>query len=90
MDILRSTMVEAAFRPEDEEPRSLLDFVDEQGVEGMRDAVKESIRDAKVRTSFCFQIMTNGPIGSSNILRYVHTCLRRRYPSASRFYEILP
>lgn len=50
MDILRSTMVEAAFRPKDEEPRSLLDFVDEQGVETMRDALKESIRDAKVHS----------------------------------------
>jgi autophagy-related protein 17 len=49
MDILRSTMVEAAFRPEKEEPRSLLDFVDEQGVETMRDALKESIRESKVR-----------------------------------------
>lgn len=48
MDILRSTMVEAAFRPEKEEPRSLLDFVDEQGVETMRDALKESIREARV------------------------------------------
>jgi hypothetical protein len=49
MDILRSTMVEAAFRPEKEDPRSLLDFVDEQGVETMRDALKESIRESKVR-----------------------------------------
>ena len=48
MDVLRSTMVEAAFRPVDEEPRSLLDFVDEQGVETMRDALKESIRESRV------------------------------------------
>jgi autophagy-related protein 17 len=48
MDVLRSTMVEAAFRPRHEEPRSLLDFVDEQGVETMRDALKESIRESKV------------------------------------------
>ena len=48
MDILRSTMVEAAFRPADEEPRSLLDFVDEQGVETMRETLKESIRESKV------------------------------------------
>lgn len=52
MAILRSTMVEAAFRPEAEEPRSLLDFVDEQGVETMRDALKESIRKSKVGLSF--------------------------------------
>lgn len=48
MDILRSTMVEAAFRPAAEEARSLLDFVDEQGVETMRDALKESIRESRV------------------------------------------
>jgi autophagy-related protein 17 len=48
MDVLRSTMVEAAFRPADEQSRSLLDFVDEQGVETMRDALKESIRESKV------------------------------------------
>ena len=48
MDVLRSTMVEAAFRPISEEPRSLLDFVDEQGVETMRDALKESIRESRV------------------------------------------
>ena len=41
-------MVEAAFRPISEEPRSLLDFVDEQGVETMRDALKESIRESRV------------------------------------------
>ena len=48
MKILRSTMVEAAFRPDKEEPRSLLDFVDEQGVETMRDALKQSIRESNV------------------------------------------
>lgn len=48
MDVLRSTMVNAAFRPAEEESRSLLDFVDEQGVEGMRDGLKELIRESKV------------------------------------------
>jgi len=42
-------MVEATFRPEKEEPRSLLDFVDEQGVQTMRDTLKESIRESQVR-----------------------------------------
>ncbi|CZS93092.1 probable Autophagy-related protein 17 [Rhynchosporium graminicola] len=59
MDILRSTMVEAAFRPEEEEPRSLLDFVDEQGVETMRDALKESIREAReAQTEFDSSILS--------------------------------
>ena len=48
MDNLRSTIVEASFRPENEEPRSLLDFVDEQDVETMRDKLKESIRESNV------------------------------------------
>ncbi|KAI6247167.1 Autophagy-related protein [Erysiphe necator] len=47
MNTLRSTIVEAAFRPEVEEPRCLLDFVHEQGVETMRDSLKENIREAK-------------------------------------------
>lgn len=50
MDALRSTIVEAAFRPTHEEPMSLLDFVDEQGVEAAQSALKESIdrtRDAR-------------------------------------------
>ncbi|KAE8454352.1 autophagy- protein 17 [Mollisiaceae sp. DMI_Dod_QoI] len=59
MDILRATMVEAAFRPDEEAPRSLLDFVDEQGVETMRDALKESIREAKeAQTEFDSSILS--------------------------------
>lgn len=55
MEVLRSTMVEAAFRPVDEEPRSLLHFVDEEGVETMRDALKESIKEARVSFRlFCY------------------------------------
>ena len=40
---LRSTVVEASFRPIDEEPKSLLDFVDEQGVQGVMGSLKDSI-----------------------------------------------
>lgn len=43
MDVLKSTIVEAVFRPEGEEPRSLLDFVDQASVETMRSALKRSI-----------------------------------------------
>lgn len=53
MDILRTTMVEAAFRPKEESPRSLLDFVDEHDVEMMRDNLKESIRASKVCCCEC-------------------------------------
>lgn len=48
MDVLRSTIVEAAFRPANEESRSLLDFVDEAGVENMRTALKDSIDQSQV------------------------------------------
>jgi autophagy-related protein 17 len=48
MDVLRSTIVEATFRPANEEPRSLLDFVDEAGVEAMRTALKDSIDQTQV------------------------------------------
>lgn len=48
MNMLRSTIVDAAFRPAGEEPRNLLDFVDEQGVEKMRDGLKELIDESKV------------------------------------------
>lgn len=48
MDVLRSTIVDAAFRPSNEEPRSLLDFIDEAGVEAMRTALKDSIDQSQV------------------------------------------
>ncbi len=40
---LRLTVVEASFRPAEEEPKSLLDFVDEQGVQGVMASLKDSI-----------------------------------------------
>jgi hypothetical protein len=48
MDVLRSAIVEATFRPSNEEPRSLLDFVDEASVETMRTALKDSIDQSQV------------------------------------------
>ncbi|KAG4025352.1 hypothetical protein MFRU_060g00280 [Monilinia fructicola] len=59
MDVLRSTMVDVAFRPAGEEPRSLLDFVDEQGVEGIRDGLKDLIGKSKVaQTAFDTSILS--------------------------------
>jgi len=49
MDMLRGTVVESVFRPKGEPPRNLLDFVDEKSVDGMREAVKESIGELQVR-----------------------------------------
>ena len=78
MDVLRSTMVEAAFRPANEEPRSLLDFVDEQGVETIRDALKDSIRESKVHfphnvSSFFLTWF----LGSTDGIRRFYSLVRR-------------
>ncbi|CRK14037.1 hypothetical protein BN1723_017368, partial [Verticillium longisporum] len=43
MGMLRNTPVEADFRPPGEEPRNLMDFVDEQSVHGMVDALKKCL-----------------------------------------------
>src|SRR6478735_4699431 len=40
MEMLRETGVEEVFRPKGEERRSLLDFIDEGGVHGVREAMK--------------------------------------------------
>lgn len=43
LDLLRETIVHASFRPKDEEPKSLHDFVDEGGVAELHAALKSSI-----------------------------------------------
>ncbi|KAJ5083907.1 Autophagy-related protein 17 [Penicillium alfredii] len=43
LDLLRETIVHASFRPKDEDPRTLHDFVDERGVEELHLAMKSSI-----------------------------------------------
>ncbi|KAI1277658.1 kinase activator [Xylaria sp. FL0933] len=44
MNVLRGRPVDSAFRPPGEERRSLLHFVDEAQVDGMREALKENIQ----------------------------------------------
>ncbi|KAI0400356.1 kinase activator [Xylaria palmicola] len=44
MGVLRGRIVDGAFRPPGEEKRSLLDFVDEAQVDGMRESLKENIQ----------------------------------------------
>lgn len=48
MDMLRKTTVDPVFRPAGEEPKNLLDFVDENQVHGMREALKASIAQLQV------------------------------------------
>ncbi|KXJ97626.1 kinase activator [Microdochium bolleyi] len=53
MSVLRKRIVDKAFRPPGEEPRDLLDFVDEAQVDAMRDALKENIAALQsTQTSF--------------------------------------
>ncbi|KKY34854.1 putative kinase activator [Diaporthe ampelina] len=53
MDMLRKITVDAVFRPDGEEPKNLLDFVDENQVHGMREALKASIAELQAtQTSF--------------------------------------
>ncbi|KAH7009363.1 autophagy-related protein 17 [Microdochium trichocladiopsis] len=53
MAVLRKRIVDKAFRPPGEEPRDLLDFVDEAQVDAMRDALKENIAALQsTQTSF--------------------------------------
>ncbi|KAK4185298.1 autophagy-related protein 17 [Podospora australis] len=53
IDVLRNTVVESAFRPPGEESKCLMDFVDEKGVDTLRNALKENIAELQsVQTSF--------------------------------------
>ncbi|KAI1413655.1 autophagy-related protein 17 [Hypoxylon sp. FL1857] len=44
MSLLRDRTVDSAFRPDGEEKKNLLDFVDESQVDAIRDALKENIQ----------------------------------------------
>ncbi|KAL6909174.1 autophagy-related protein 17 [Trichoderma evansii] len=53
MNMLRTTVVGAALRPKGEARKSLLDFVDEGSVHGMRDAMKQCIKELQgIQLSF--------------------------------------
>lgn len=54
MQMLRDTQVEAVFRPPGEEVKCLMDFVDENSVEAMRDALKASIAELQVKATRFF------------------------------------
>ncbi|KAK0639744.1 autophagy-related protein 17 [Cercophora newfieldiana] len=53
IDLLRRTVVEPVFRPQGEEQKCLMDFVDEKTVDTMRNTLKESITELQAaQTSF--------------------------------------
>jgi autophagy-related protein 17 len=43
LDILRSTTVDPGFRPTDDDPKTLHDFVDDQGVDNLKSSIRSSI-----------------------------------------------
>lgn len=48
MHMLRGTTVQSVLRPRGEETKNLLDFVDENSVEGMRGVMKQNIQELQV------------------------------------------
>lgn len=48
MNVLRGRIVESAFRPDGEEKKNLLDFVDEGQVNSLRDTLKENLGTLQV------------------------------------------
>ncbi|CAI6087078.1 unnamed protein product [Clonostachys chloroleuca] len=53
MSVLRAKKVQSSLRPPGEEPKTLLDFVDEESVHKLRDAMKKSIEELQgVQQSF--------------------------------------
>jgi autophagy-related protein 17 len=48
MNMLRGTTVQSVLRPKGEDPKNLLDFVDEDSVHGLREAMKKSIQELQV------------------------------------------
>ena len=48
MVMLSQTAVDSVFRPKGEEPKTLMDFVDEKNVDGMREALKASLAELRV------------------------------------------
>ena len=48
MDVLRRRIVESAFRPDGEEEKNLLDFVDEGQVHYLQDTIKKNIKALQV------------------------------------------
>lgn len=53
MAVLRATRVDRVFRPPGEDDKFLMDFVDEQSVESLRDALKASISELQVSRPRC-------------------------------------
>lgn len=83
MDMLRNTTVDPVFRPAGEEPKNLLDFVDETKVEKLRDALKASIGELQVSQGLAlgYSVLKLTPIPSPG---YPDFFRRRPFPTRKR------
>lgn len=68
IEFLRATKVHKLLRPDDEEAKNLLDFVDEESVNRMRDAMKKSIEELQVGGYY----PSRRSVGSANMNSPVH------------------
>jgi autophagy-related protein 17 len=93
MGMLRRTVVQKTLRPEGEEERNLLDFVDEDGVHGMREAMKKSIELLQVCLLLVVRCTTDTDdnAGLPAVLRRRPPPLRYRYPKSQEdHHRLLP
>lgn len=87
MEMLRGTEVQSVLRPKDEESKCLLDFVDEDSVDGMRQVMKKSIQELQVRPS-PWKIKQQPPSCTSRAVIVLtsigHPTIFRRRPASIR------
>jgi autophagy-related protein 17 len=85
MSVLRAKKVQSSLRPPGEEPKTLLDFVDEESVHKLRDAMKKSIEELQVSLQ---QIsIRRWPI---MILIVRHQCRASNNPLTATYYASIP
>lgn len=84
MSVLRKRIVDRAFRPPGEEPRDLLEFVDEAQVDAMRDTLKENIA--------ALQVSPLPPSGSPPSVPLAADWIKRtrKHPSMGIYYDSRP
>ncbi|KAF3352860.1 hypothetical protein VdG1_08633 [Verticillium dahliae VDG1] len=92
MGMLRNTPVEADFRPPGEEPRNLMDFVDEQSVHGMVDALKKCLGELQaIQTSYDGDLLRfDNDLRALKKSMGVSLAPLSASPSASTAYEPIP
>lgn len=65
MEMLRGTIVQSGLRPKGEEQKNLLDFVEEDSVEGLREAMKKNIQELQVGGS-CYVTTSHNRQANNN------------------------